>query len=441
MEPVRKSSSCGQRTERTSRPPAVSDTNAFTNALATLATTNPAVLDLLANLARAIVDSSGGAAQDCAFPELSDTRIADEPDGASTKGKPMRRIHGPYRHHERWRIKIVERSTGRVTHETYSNEEEARAAIKVLQRQISRESGVSAGDALDLYEKYLVEKGNKPRTIVTTMYRLRRFFKAVTRLALVGLTPSTGQKLYEEFAGSKTQRGQAMSVDSARNTLAEAKTFLSWAVSRGWARANALADVRGIGKRRRGKPQLTVDEARSWMATGMEMAESGEGGAVAALMALLMGMRASEIADRIVRNLDDDGRLLWITDAKTQAGVRRLQVPAQLQPLLKRLAVGKQPGDRLFGPKATRYTVLRYVHRICKAAGVPVVPPHGLRGTHASLAMSAGATGDLVAAALGHESFTTTERHYARPEAIAAAQQSGALRELSKSSREFPRAA
>jgi hypothetical protein len=46
--------------------------------------------------------------------------------------------------------------------------------------------------------------------------------------------------------------------------------------------------------------------------------------------------------------------------------------------------------------------------------------------------MSAGATGDLVAAALGHESFTTTERHYARPEAIADAQQSGALRELEK---------
>jgi hypothetical protein len=35
--------------------------------------------------------------------------------------------------------------------------------------------------------------------------------------------------------------------------------------------------------------------------------------------------------------------------------------------------------------------------------------------------MTAGAMGDLVAAALGHESFTTTERHYARAEAIAAA--------------------
>jgi len=74
---------------------------------------------------------------------------------------------------------------------------------------------------------------------------------------------------------------------------------------------------------------------------------------------------------------------------------------------------------------ANRQTVLRHVRRICKAAGVPTVSPHGLRGTHASLAMTRGATGDLVASALGHELFTTTERHDVRPEAVAAAQQEG----------------
>ena len=350
----------------------------------------------------------------------------------------MRRIHGPYRHHDKWRLKIVERSTGKVTHATYSKEDEARAAVQAFRLQLVRESGVSTGDALDIYEKYLAAKGNKPRTIVTTLYRLRGFFKGVTKLALVGLTPMAGQKLYEEFTEAKTQHGKTMSVDSSRNTLAEAKTFLGWAVIKGWARTNALAKVKGLGKRRRGKPQLTVDEARRWVAVGTAMAEKGEDGAVAALMALLMGMRGTEIADRIVRNLDDEGRLLWITDAKTQAGIRRLQVPHQLQPILQRVAAGKQPEDRLFGPDATRHWVLRSVHQICKAAGVPVVSAHGLRGTHASLAMSAGATGDIVAAALGHESFTTTERHYARPDSVAAGKQTGALRELEKSSREFP---
>jgi len=127
------------------------------------------------------------------------------------------------------------------------------------------------------------------------------------------------------------------------------------------------------------------------------------------------GDAASEIAGRIVRNLDDEGRILCITDAKTQAGIRCLRVPERLQPCLRRIADGMQPTDRLFGPKANRQTVLRHARRICRAAGVPTVYSHGLRGTHASLAMTAGATGALIAAALGHESFTTTERQDARP--------------------------
>jgi hypothetical protein len=31
-------------------------------------------------------------------------------------------------------------------------------------------------------------------------------------------------------------------------------------------------------------------------------------------------MRATEIVSRVVRDLDDEGRLLWIPDSKTEAG-------------------------------------------------------------------------------------------------------------------------
>lgn len=40
-----------------------------------------------------------------------------------------------------------------------------------------------------------------------------------------------------------------------------------------------------------------------------------------------------------------------------------------------------------------------------------VMPGHGLRGTHASLAAEAGITGHHVAMALGHESERTTQAH------------------------------
>src|SRR5450432_1865506 len=209
--------------------------------------------------------------------------------------------------------------------------------------------------------------------------------------------------------------------------FAEAKTFHRWCRDKGWTKINAFEHVQGLGRRRRGKPQLTTDEARKFLAKALELAEDDDDGAIAAAMALLMGMRASEIVERTIRNLDDDGRLLWITDAKTQATVRRLEVPSQLQPHLRRIAHGKSPGGRLFGPEATRHWVLRAVHRICKAARVPCVPAHGLRGTHATLAVSAGATSHVVAAALGHESFATTARHYAKTEAIEGALQDRVL--------------
>jgi integrase len=75
----------------------------------------------------------------------------------------------------------------------------------------------------------------------------------------------------------------------------------------------------------------------------------------------------------------------------------------------------------LFGASANRYWLRLAVRRICQVAKTPIIGPHGLRGTHATLAVQAGVTGDAVAAALGHESFAVTAGHYAKPEAVASA--------------------
>jgi integrase len=58
------------------------------------------------------------------------------------------------------------------------------------------------------------------------------------------------------------------------------------------------------------------------------------------------------------------------------------------------------------------------VRRICCLAKTQIVNPHGLRRTHAILAIQAGIIGDAVARALGHESFAVTVGHYAKPEAV-----------------------
>ena len=80
-----------------------------------------------------------------------------------------------------------------------------------------------------------------------------------------------------------------------------------------------------VGKRNKGKPKLTQDEAQKlvdWC-----FAHGSDPGAIATALAFVLGMRASEIATRNVRHLDGQGTLLDITDAKTEAGERTLKLP------------------------------------------------------------------------------------------------------------------
>jgi len=220
--------------------------------------------------------------------------------------------------------------------------------------------------------------------------------------------------------------------------LAEARSLLKWCVVvKRWMARNPLDAVEGKGKRKHGKPQLRIDEARRWMAMATKLANAGEGGAVAAMMALLLGMRASEIVTRVVRDLDDDGRLLWIPDAKTEAGKRTLRVPPILQPYLAELTSGKTAEALIFG-QHWRDWVRKWIRAICEEAKVPLVSAHSMRGLHSTLAMDAGVTGQVVAASLGHESVATTVRSYAKGEAVAGARQVRTLSVLSGTSTARP---
>jgi integrase len=155
-------------------------------------------------------------------------------------------------------------------------------------------------------------------------------------------------------------------------------------------------------------------------------------GAIAALVALLLGLRASEIVGLRVADLDDDedaGDLLWIPCSKTPAGRRTLEVPAELRPLLIACAEDKTPNRYLFecereqdaiGKPHLRDWVLDQVHRVCDAAKVPRVTAHALRGQLATLTAERGLAGHLIAATLGHEDVRTTMTAYAKPGSAAA---------------------
>jgi integrase len=304
----------------------------------------------------------------------------------------------------------------------FHTEAEAQQEAHRLRREAARQIGVSVDAALIAYVRYLVAKGNRPRSVASTSERLRSVFAGHEHRP-IAFGREDAERIWEDYRKRPTRMKKAPAIDTQRNVLHETRTFMRWCRKQGWAKtAEPFGQIEIIGQRSRGKDQLDrLDDARRWLATALRLGADGDAGAVAAATALLMGMRASEVTDRLVRDLDDDGRVLVIPHAKTRAGVRRLRIPEVLQPLLAALASDKEPNDALFGPSAHRWWLRLAVRRICGIARTPVVSPHGLRGTHATLAVQAGVTGDAVAAALGHESFTVTTAHYAKPESVSGA--------------------
>jgi integrase len=355
------------------------------------------------------------------------------------------RVLGPYADRESFRVIRVNKD-GTREWKILPTRAEAEQLIREWSSEEHRTS-VTICEALGQYEIYMREdKGNKPNSVKQTSLKLRRFFADVS-VELSSLTPESCEQIYEDLRRSKRkpqprkppkkgkpplppQPVKSISVDYHRNTLSEAKTFLNWCVKRKWIATNPLMDVEGVGRRRHGKEQLRIDEARKWLAKATELAAKKDGdGAIAAMMTLLMGMRCSEVISRVVRDVDDDGKLLWIPDAKTEKGKRTLQIPEALRPYFAKLSGGKKPEALLFGHR-DRAWPRNWVQKICEEAGVPIVTAHGQRGLHSTLAVEAGVTARAVADALGHESFTTTAQSYATPESVAKARQDRAMATL-----------
>jgi hypothetical protein len=154
------------------------------------------------------------------------------------------------------------------------------------------------------------EPQHRQGSVEDTLYRLGAFFPD-GEVLLRDLSTRTCCGYYESLRTRKSRLGKSFSADSHRNILAEARSFLRWcSTKRRWISRNPLEEVEGVGRRKHGKAQLRVDEARRWVATAVDLADGGEEGAVAALLALVMGMRANEIVSRVARDLDDGGAAL-----------------------------------------------------------------------------------------------------------------------------------
>ena len=194
------------------------------------------------------------------------------------------RVLGPYPIGKQWRVVLVG-TGGERDSRFYPTEEKAREDHPGGEERI-REKRRQVGDrSAGGIRRYLLDdKGNKPGSVEDTLYRLGAFFPD-GEVLLRDLSTRTCSGYYESLRTRKSRLGKSFSVDSHRNILAEARSFLRWcSTKRKWIARNPLEEVEGVGKRKHGKAQLRVDEARRWVATAVDLADDGEEGAVAALL-------------------------------------------------------------------------------------------------------------------------------------------------------------
>jgi site-specific recombinase XerD len=288
-------------------------------------------------------------------------------------------VWGPYRDGpKRYRLKISEK--GEVRNVCYKTREDAETVKANLLAQAEEQKECTVGATVTAFCQYLAET----RCIKEDSVR-----GAAQKLAwlpadalLVSLKPEQAERLYRELVQSVNPRTKKPpSAATQRARLTTARYFFCWAQKSGLCRQNPFASVQPIGRMNVGKKQLRIDEARRFEAVCLKQAESGDTAAFGALLMIYLGLRQSEVAARVKRDIDDEGRVLWIPSGKTKNAKRRLKIPEHLRPLLLTLMTEKESEERLFYPPNRKRSSSYYwahVRRLCRLADVPVICPHSL---------------------------------------------------------------
>lgn len=329
--------------------------------------------------------------------------------------KAKERANGPYSHGQQFRVVLSPAPLdGSSRYRYFATHAQAQEYLDEFDRGTDTRS---CGEAVDMYLDHLKRYGGskgrplRPSSIVTVRYKLC----AVLGLKwnpdgvyagdrpLTEVSPRVAAKAY-------AARVKAVKPDTHRGELVQVNALFDWAVSKKWIDSNPFAGVRAEGVLSAGKEQLRIDEERRFIERALA---EGTVAGWAVVATSILGVRASELVDRVGRDVDDGGRVLWIPSSKTAAGRRAIVVPDAygLREALAGLAAKVGVACRLFGTM-TRWTLRTHVQRICELAGVPVVTTHALRGAVATRIVERGGSAESAARYLGQAGAGVTRRHY-----------------------------
>lgn len=319
----------------------------------------------------------------------------------------------PRPHGKRWRFRVS--IDGQTRYRSFASKSQAERAIRAYQAEILG-SERSTASAIDEYRERLKLRRIKPESVAAIVGRITRFFPP----SELDTPVQTWRE--SQIKGLYLEHAKTRAAATHRVTLQIVRGFFRHAKEEGWIHSDPSERVRGIGKINRGKPQLSTMEARRLLKWCIKQ-PIDDRGVLGTMIALMLGMRASEICGLTIRSWD--GRILRIEKAKTNAGKRALCVPEAFS-LRQRISICFQQDDVLMRGRDRQWLYYQ-VRKNCKLAGVPAVCTHGLRGTWATLGQEASGLPDAVARGLGHAGSQITEKHYIADGAVERVQGERAL--------------
>lgn len=328
------------------------------------------------------------------------------------------RCLGPYPHGQGFRF--IVRSNGRsAPSEVFPTREECETAKAKVEKRLTETAPKTIptfAQAIADYGRELTGRRIKAASVDTIQRRLSTFFFSRLNKSILPFTVGTGRALLDDLSTRNSKLGRPYSGAWCRYALVDVRSFGRWLVERDHWKDSPVATLKYRGKVNRGKPKLTFDETKRFIAKAHEMADGGDLGGVIALTIAYLGLRASEAMCLTPRSLDAGGTRLVIFAGKSENSKRAIRIVAPLRPYLAALAVGKEPTEFLFPhvhaklPYFPRYSVFR----VCAAAGVPTICAHALRGMLVDAALTEGEILERVAATLGHTPKVSAA-HYASP--------------------------
>ena len=307
-------------------------------------------------------------------------------------------IRGPYKHRKLFRLEFW--TDGRREVRSYKTEGMARAVKYAMMKKLN---SLSLNQCVKEWEEHLM-LSVKPVTIRHYLKQLKPYVSVLGEKSIHEVTAEAIETVYAE-------RCRSVSVASHRTDLKCLRMLYRWLIDKGYVAENTAAKVKPIGRINRGKKQLHVSEAKRYIDHLLDNITQDY--ALALSINFLCGLRAGEVVALNVRDVDFESNELYIEQGKTLNAQRRVKIPTVLQPILSVYVAGKAPTDKVF-PKSYGW-LWWHNKRILKELGLPQVCPHSFRGLHASLSRSAGSTPDVVAACLGHSSYSITSGHYTAP--------------------------